>query len=450
MLTNYYQTFQFRFKHLSIRNRLFSAACLWVGGLVLLAGLVIPNLIEDYLSEDAAKHLQLTMDELVDNLYVDDAGVLILGEPLAEPRFSQPYSGLYWQIRGTHQHLRSPSLADKNIVGDDSGDNDFLVGANTERLIHIQRRVTVSGLSEPLSVIIGIDENPLEEALHGLIGQLWFILQLLFFGVLGLLFVLVQWSLRPLRNLQQELKALKAGQSNTIAGDYPSEISPLINDLNALIFHYQELLQRARNHAGNLSHSIKTPLSVLNNQVSELAQADQAELLKSIKQVQAQIDYHMSRARMAGSMNILSVKAQPSRRVDAISIAFDKVYAERQVVLVNELSDGLQVAVEQADLDEMLGNLIENAYKWSHSLIRVHEQRQGSDVQIIIEDDGNGINEQYLSNITQRGYRLDESTPGTGLGLNIVSELAHSYRGELLFAKSELGGVKAVLRLQLI
>lgn len=445
MLTNYYQNFLFKFKHLSIRNRLFSAACLWVGGLILIAGLVIPNQVEKYLTEDAATHLQVSMDELVGNLAIDEKGQLILRNPLTERRFQEPLSGLYWYVNGIHQVLRSPSLVDKNITGDDSGDKDFLVGAKGERLIHIEKRLELTGISMPLTLIIGIDENPLEESLHSLIGQLWAILQLLFFGVLGLLFVLVQWSLRPLNGLQQELQALKEGKSETIEGQYPSEVSPLVNDLNALIFHYQELLQRARNHAGNLSHSIKTPLSVLNNQVNELPQHQQAELLTSIRQVQAQIDYHMSRARMAGSMNILSVKANPCPRVDAISVAFDKVYAQRGVVLVNELSEELQVAVEQSDLDEMLGNLIENGYKWAHSLIRVHAQQEGERLSIMIEDDGAGIDEQQLSHIVKRGVRLDESTPGTGLGLNIVSELAHSYRGELSFENSSLGGVKAML-----
>jgi len=445
MLKKQYQRLLFRFKHLSIRNRFFSAACLWFGGVILVAGLVIPELVDDYLNEEVSAQLQLSMDELVDNVTVDETGVLMLRESLSEPRFKQAYSGLYWSVSGGSYALRSASLADKNIAAGDEGNDDFLVGARGEKLIHIDKTISIAGLPAPLMLTIGIDENPLEEALHLLIGKLWIILQLLFFGVLGFLWLLVQWSLRPLDNLQEDLQALRSGQSNSIEGNYPSEIEPLIGNLNALIFHYQELLQRARNHAGNLSHSIKTPLSVLNNQVGELSEKDQAPLLASIQQLQTQIDYHMSRARMAGSMNILSVKSKPSKRVDAISMAFDKVYGDRQVTLVNELEEELELPVEQADLDEMLGNLIENGYKWASSLIRVHAQIDAKRLYIIIEDDGDGIAEAQLSNIIKRGVRLDESTPGTGLGLNIVSELAHSYRGELSFEKSNLGGVKAIL-----
>jgi signal transduction histidine kinase len=149
---------------------------------------------------------------------------------------------------------------------------------------------------------------------------------------------------------------------------------------------------------------------------------------------------------MAGSMNILSVKSCPSERVDAISIAFDKVFVERDIALINEIDPDLKIAIEQTDLDEMLGNLLENAYKWSQSLIRVHTNQSDSElVEIIIEDDGPGIPENKLKEVLKRGVRLDETTPGTGLGLNIVNEMAYSYRSELTLESSQLGGLKATL-----
>jgi len=445
MCNNPWHMLSLRMKHLSIRHRLLVAASVWIGGLILIAGLVIPKLVDDYLTQEATSQLYLAMDEIAGNLTLDANGKLILSEPLSDPRFKQPYSGLYWNVTGERHQLRSRSLWDKNITREEQGDDSDLFGANEERLIYISQTLSIPEVSEPLQVIVGIDENPLEVALESLIGQLGIILLVLFFGVLAFLILLINWSLRPLSHLQTELQALKSGQSQIIEGDYPSEVSPLITDLNALVFHYQELLQRARNHAGNLSHSIKTPLAVLNNQVAELSEVDRKGLIHSIQQVQLQIDYHMSRARMAGSMNILSVKSNPCKRVDAIALAFDKVYSDRQLTFVNELEDALALRVEQTDLDEMLGNLIENAYKWATSLIRVHASMADNQVHIMVEDDGHGIAQAQLDNITKRGFRLDESTPGTGLGLNIVSELAYSYRGSLSFEKSALGGVKATL-----
>ncbi len=208
-------------------------------------------------------------------------------------------------------------------------------------------------------------------------------------------------------------------------------------------------MHRARNHAGNLSHSIKTPLSVLNNQVAELSDPSREDLMHSIKQVQSQIDYHLSKARMAGSMNILSVKSNPSERIDAISSAFDKVYSSRNLVLVNELDHDFEVAIEQTDLDEILGNVVENAYKWATTLIRIHAVVEQDSLTLFIDDDGIGIAHDQLNDIVKRGYRLDESTPGSGLGLNIVSEMVHSYRGDLSFDRSNLGGLRVILKLVL-
>lgn len=220
---------------------------------------------------------------------------------------------------------------------------------------------------------------------------------------------------------------------------------------NALLFHYQELLERARNHAGNLSHSLKTPLSVLKNELEHLDKEDKKRLSLPINKLQEHIDYHLGRARMAGSMNILSVATSPSDRVDAISMAFDKVYAAREVMLINELNSDDNIAVEATDLDEMLGNLLENGYKWASSMIRVHSKYAADNlIEIIIEDDGNGIPEDKLEHVIRRGVRLDESTPGTGLGLNIVDEMAHSYRGSLLLGRSKMGGLKATLTFPLV
>ena len=242
---------------------------------------------------------------------------------------------------------------------------------------------------------------------------------------------------------------LRKGEQQGLSNNYPKEVSPLVSDLNALLFHYQELLERARNHAGNLSHALKTPLSVMKNEIEMLPDNEKKLLQQPIQQIQSQIDYHLGRARMAGAMNILSVKSSPCERVEAISMAFDKVYAANEVTMINELDSELEVAVEKTDLDEMVGNLLENSYKWAGSIIRVHSNElTDGNVELIIEDDGHGIPEEKLEQVTKRGVRLDETTPGTGLGLNIVNEMAHSYRGNLTLSKSSMGGLKASLVLK--
>ncbi|MBW3696763.1 ATP-binding protein [Vibrio sp. T187] len=435
-------------KNISLKSRLLLAAAFWLGAMILAAGLGIPKLVHDYLVDDVKQQLSLAMDELTANIETDKNGELVMLGRLSDPRFYQPYSGLYWTAMTSEQTLRSRSLWDKNLTVKKKPLKVQIYGAKNEKLIYISQSVYLPDLKNPVTITIGLDEDPLESTLNQITGQIWLILSLLFAGVLLLIGIQVSWSLLPLNRMQRELALLRKGEQQSLGDNYPKEVSPLVSDLNALLFHYQELLERARNHAGNLSHALKTPLSVLKNEVEALPLQDADKFRQPINQIQSQIDYHLGRARMAGSMNILSVKSSPSERVDAISMAFDKVYAHNDITLINELDSELEVAVDQTDLDEMVGNLLENGYKWAGSIIRVHaESVENGNVALTIEDDGPGIPEEKLSQVTKRGVRLDETTPGTGLGLNIVSEMAHSYRGGLTLSKSSMGGLKATLTL---
>ncbi len=389
------------------------------------------------------------MDQIVANIEARK-GKIVLTTQLSDPRYSRPYSGLYWSIHTGNQTLRSRSLWDRHFQIEKKPLRTVVKGARGEKLIYISQEIYLPDFPNPVKIMIGSDEDPIEKTLQQLTGQLWLILGSLFAGILILIRLQVGWSLRPLNKMKRELALLKSGEQNSLDESYPREVSPLVQDLNALVFHYQELLERARNHAGNLSHALKTPLSVLKNEVTQLPKEQQRNLVAPVDQIQSHIDYHLGRARMAGSMNILSVKAQVSERIDAISLAFDKVYASRGVILINELDSELEVSVDPVDLDEMVGNLLENGYKWAKSVIRVYSDKLESNVvKIYIEDDGPGINKDDLEKVIQRGVRLDETTPGSGLGLNIVSEMAHSYRGSLQLEKGKMGGLKATLTLKL-
>ncbi|PNQ65612.1 ATP-binding protein [Vibrio sagamiensis] len=430
-------------KRLSIKSRLMLAAVVWLTAMILAAGVTIPTQVYRYMVEDAQAQLNVYMDELAAQLDVNKAGELSLSSPLSDPRFLRPYSGLYWSASTKSSLERSRSLWDKKMSHKLIG-NDML-GARGEKLITLQKTLYLPDYDGPISILVGMDEAPIQSTIQSLNKQLWIILGLLYAGVLAVILLQIAWSLSPLTKLQRELAQLKSGNKKGLEETYPKEVSPLIADLNALLFHYQELLERARNHAGNLSHALKTPLSVLKNEVQGLPSQEQDKLTKPIDQIQQHIDYHLSRARMAGAMNILSVKSSPCERIDAISMAFDKLYSQRDITLVNELDSELSVAVDKADLDEMLGNLLENSYKWANSIITVNAVQTKDTLSIVIEDDGPGIPEAQLTEVIQRGYRLDETAPGSGLGLNIVSEMAHSYRGQLTLSQSQMNGLKAML-----
>ncbi|NVD06780.1 ATP-binding protein [Vibrio sp. JPW-9-11-11] len=437
-----------RLKRLSLKSRLVLAAIVWLTAMVFAVGVSVPSQLHHYMVDDTKDQLNLFIDEVSASIEADETGNITLSSNLSDPRFSRPYSGLYWSAQTESDRLRSRSLWDKNMTFERDGKRLF--GARDETLIYVQTNLYYPDYNGPIEVTIGIDEQPIRETVGSIMSQLWVILALLYFGILAVIILQVQWSLIPLSKMHKELSQLRAGEKTRLDQEYPKEVAPVVSDLNALIFHYQELLQRARHHAGNMSHALKTPLSVLNNEINTLDKQTQQQLLPSVEQIQTQIDYHLGRARMAGSEHILSVRCNVAQRIDAISMAFDKVYASRQITLVNELDSEIEVAVDQTDLDEMVGNLLENAYKWSSTIIRVHSlPSDDGSIKIMIEDDGPGIPKESVPRAVERGVRLDETTPGSGLGLNIVSEMAHSYRGKLDLEVSSLGGLNAILTLKL-
>ncbi len=427
----------------SIRNRLLSAAAIWLLAITLTAGYLVPSFIKSYLIDQEKTQLYLYLDQITALVDIDAHGRVYLDGRLSNPRFNSPYSGLYWSLQLNNQHLRSRSLWDTTISGNNE---EGFEGPNKQSLIVVKRKFLLPDSDYPVELSVAVNQDRLLKTLQQLTRGLWLILTIMAIGILTLTTLQVSWSLWPLRKLRRNLKLVREGHSTELTGLYPVEIQPVIDDLNALLFHYQELLLRARNHSGNLSHALKTPIAILNNEVALLDEPTKAKLVPALQQLQQHIDYHLGRARMAGAVNILAAKTAVSSRVDAISLAMDKVYANRELILVNELDSSVMVAVESSDLDEMIGNLIENSYKWANSLIRVYqESSQSGQITLVIEDDGIGIAEEKCKQVLNRGVRLDESTPGTGLGLNIVNELAHSYRGDLILSKSQRGGLKASL-----
>lgn len=277
-------------KRLSIKSRLVLAAIVWLTAMILAAGVTIPTQVYNYMVDDTRSQLSIFMDEVAAQLEVDNTGHLSLAAQLSDPRFNRPYSGLYWSASTEASLERSRSLWDKKI--EYKGLDKDAYGARGEKLITLEKALYLPDYDGPIHIIIGIDEEPIKNTLQTLIGQLWLILGLLFAGVLTVILLQIAWSLSPLTKLQKELAELKSGNKKSLEETYPKEISPLIFDLNALLFHYQELLERARNHAGNLSHALKTPLSVLKNEVQTLEPEAQSRLRAPINQIQDHIDYH--------------------------------------------------------------------------------------------------------------------------------------------------------------
>lgn len=436
----------------SLRQRVLGATIGWLLLVLVSAGMVVPEILRHYLQQEASQSMRLYLDELSARLEVNAQGEPVVSGLLSDPRFRQPYSGLYWQVTSPSGVLRSRSLWDSSM----QEQHGQWIGPKAQPLLRVSRALTMPDYPHPLTLVIAQNEVPLHQTLARLTRLFWGILALTGIGILAIIGVLIGWSLKPLRRVQQQLMQVRQGSQTQLEGALPKELVPLAADLNALLFHYAELLNRARHHTGNLAHALKTPLAVLNNQIALLPPTEQAQLQAPLRQLREQIESHLARARIAGASNILAVRCQPALRIDRIALAMSKVYASRDVELINELDSELLLAVSEDDFDEMAGNLIENAFKWANALIRVHLSApiggagENGVLTLLIEDDGCGIAPADREQALQRGVRLDETTPGSGLGLNIAYEMALSYRGDLRLQPSALGGLRAELTLPVV
>jgi signal transduction histidine kinase len=264
-------------------------------------------------------------------------------------------------------------------------------------------------------------------------------------------FLAVRSGLFSLRQLQARLASVHAGRERRLEGRYPSEVQPLVRDLNALLDDQEEMVRRALAKAGDLAHGLKTPLAIL-SQEAERAEADGHRALattmgQQIERMRRQIEYHLAHARAAASGATLGARCQVLVSAEAIARTLERLHAGRQVSISIDVSTAHVVRVQREDLDEMLGNLLDNACKWAKSRVTVASTSRDDRVVIAIDDDGSGIAESMREAVLQRGVRADEAAPGSGFGLAIVRELVELYGGSIALSASPLGGLRALLEL---
>ena len=378
-----------------------------------------------------------------------DDGRLELELQLGEPRFNQPFSGWYWQIHdGEAAIRRSPSLWAQALnlpLPDNEVVAGNVAGPSDQRLRVLVRRIVLPGRSEPYWYAIAGDESELRGPKARFDQLLALALSVLFAGVIAAILIQVRFALRPLTRIQQALTSIRSGESRRLEGNFPTEIQPLARELNALINHSETLIKRAQTHVGNLAHGLKTPLSVLAN---EARQADTAlgQLVKrQTTLMREQVDHHLARARAAATSNILGARSEVLPALGDLKRALMRIYAARDIEIEVDCAYGVTFRGARHDLEEMLGNLMDNACKWAATRVRVRCTQQTDTLTLTIEDDGEGLREHQRVEVLKRGRRLDESVPGTGLGLSIVVDLASLYNGRLELGEAALGGLQATL-----
>lgn len=264
-------------------------------------------------------------------------------------------------------------------------------------------------------------------------------------------FWIVRTSLAPLRELRRRLSEIERGASERVGGRYPGEVQEVVNDLNALLAHQQQSVSRAQAKAGDLAHGLKTPLAILLHEaerVALLGHTDVADgIREQIERMRRQIDYHLAHARAAAAAATPTARAGVGDSAESLARTVRRLYASRGLTIEAEVSPNHDVRCQREDLDEMLGNLMDNACKWARTRVAVSSSAVDEQIVITVDDDGPGIDPAMREAVLQRGVRADEAAPGSGFGLAIVRELSEVYGGTVSLGPSSLGGLRAELRL---
>jgi signal transduction histidine kinase len=442
----------------SLRLRLLLGAVVSISLALAVAGTLLAALFRAHVERRMEAELMIQLEQIAGALDRLSPGQVILTHRPTDPRFRRAYSGSYWQVDGPDGPLfRSHSLWDVGLRLDPDGVADGgvhrhrIAGPEGQRLIALERSVTLPDTPGAYRIIAATDERELTVADAAFTRTLALSLGILAVALVVAVTIQVRVGLKPLQRLRAGVAAVREGRIKRLEGPFPTETQPLVEDLNALLERNEEIVARGRVHAGNLAHGLKTPLSVLANEVDRLAADGAPQLATSMRgqiaTMQRQIDYQLARARAAASVDVPGARVPVARSVAAVQRTLARLYLGRSLQFMIDIPADHVFQGEQNDLEEMLGNLMDNACKWARRRVAVTSRRDDGRLTITINDDGPGLSPEQLHSTLTPGARFDETVPGTGLGLAIVRDLANLYSGSIALGSGSLGGLRAELTL---
>ncbi len=437
----------------SIAFRLVAGAAIWIGAALAVSGYLLAALFDDHVERSFDRRMGVMLESLIAVTEIDSSGKIILRRGPGEPRFEQPFSGWYWQIRSRgdgEDSTRSKSLWDQSLAtrsggGSAASQSYDIAGPQNQALRVVTRNIMLPGVDHDFQFAVAADlaEHELETRPFNVL--LGISLSALWLGLMIAVALQVKFGLRPLDRLRAGLVEIRTGRAERLDGDFALEVAPLANELNALVGQIGRVVEHARTHVGNLAHALKTPLSVISNEAGR----DQSPLAETVRRqaeiMTRQVDHHLARARAAATANVIGARSDVSPVVEDLRRTLVRIYAARDISIAVEGIDGAVFRGDRQDLEEMVGNVVDNACKWAHKRVRIDIGRQGRNLRIVVEDDGDGLPEDQRREALRRGARLDESVPGSGLGLAIVQEIAGLYEGSLELGEASLGGLRVEL-----
>jgi signal transduction histidine kinase len=446
----------------SIARRMLVTAAIWSAVVLIVAGWSLQALYRAETDRQLDVENNQTLLTLA-NAVVSNDGRLTFNETKLpkDEQFDMAFSGRYWgYLMIDEENLivdseLSESFADSRpemsaaMISAVVSRPGFVVHEDTSGPDDRQLRVALRALSFtdrdlPVLLYSSIDRTAADDAVRRFALTLGVALGVLALGIIVGVLVLIRYGLRPLHEIEDKLHDVRAGRRDTLDGEYPGELSPLVKEINTLISHNRKVVDRARTHVGNLAHALKTPLAVLRNEargddrVSEIVRRQTDAMTQNV-------NHYLKRAQAAAQAEVLGARTEIKEPVEGIARMLERLHRDKNLAIDVDADPKAVFRGEKGDLDELVGNLLENAAKWCKSRVKVKVARSDDGIEVIVDDDGPGLPAEHRAKALERGKRLDESEPGTGLGLSIVTELADIYGGRLLLEDSPIGGLRARL-----
>ena len=441
----------------SLTRRIIGVAALWIAALLLIGGFALDRVLTRSIVDTFDTQLVRVLNSMIAASEIGPDGEVRFNRPPADQQFIEPYSGLYFQISGAGADtFASRSLWDRRLLVSNTHDdvkphlydsNEFSSLGHAEPLRIAERDAILPGSKIRWRFQVAQSRETIDDQIRRLRSTVFWSFFALGIGLLVLAALQTFYGLWPLRRVRREVASIRSGEETRISQQFPTEIRPLTEEINQLLAHSEEQAEEARRHAGNLAHALKTPLTVITNAATARAPDLADTVCREALVMRRQVDHHLARARAIGRRASAHSRARVWESLEAVQRAVDRLYENVTVDISG--NHQAEVRVERQDLDEMLGNLVENAAKYGGGRVFVTVEPKGPTVDILIEDDGPGIPEEDRGSLFTRGARLDTTgKPGTGLGLAIVRDVAQIYGGKVTLEESEdLGGLLARLTL---
>jgi signal transduction histidine kinase len=448
----------------SLATRLFLSATAWVVVILVITGIILSSVYRNATERAFDRRLNLYLRTLIAEVATPDEPPEHQFQSLGEPLFELPLSGWYWQIVRTDEKAEtraSRSLWDKKLprleeIGAEltaAGIRlGYVDGPEGQSLRVVERPVDLGADGKFLVSVAGDSSEIFDEirAFDYYLGGT--------FAALGIVLLLttifqVRFGLAPLKRISESIADIRSGRAERLEGEFPVEIAPLARETNALIDANREIVERARTHVGNLAHAIKTPLSVIFNEAAaHAADPFATKVLEQADVMRDQVAHHLERARIAARVTIVATVTEVAPAIEALRRTMEKIHRDRAITIEAKADPLARFRGERQDLEEMAGNLVDNACKWAATQVLIEVQVEppaepgnGPRLRIIVDDDGRGLSADERAQVSRRGQRLDETKPGSGLGLSIVVDLAALYGGSLVLGDAPIGGLRAEL-----